>query len=126
MDVPADTPIIIGVGEVKNTSTDPDHAIEPLGLMLKAIQNAAQDASISESSLAATDSISVVPTWTWSYPDLPGLIAQELGIKPSHLTSGYHGGNQPALQCDEAARRISLGKSKLAIITGGEALASRE
>lgn len=126
MDTPDTTPIIIGVGEIKNTSTSPDHAIEPLGLMLEAIRNAAKDASISGSALGAVDSVSVVPTWTWSYPDLPGLVAQKLGIKPTHLASGYHGGNQPALQCDEAARRISLGKSKLAIITGGEALASRE
>ena len=120
----ANTPVIVGVGEVKNSSTDPEHAIEPADLILDAIRRSAKDASTGESILANVDSISIVPTWTWAYPDLPGLITQKLEARANHLTSGYHGGIQPALKCDEAARRISMSKSKLAIIAGGEALAS--
>jgi len=122
--VPRSTPIIVGVGEVRNKDSDSSRAIEPANLMLEAIRRAVTDASISNTVFSSADSISVVPPWTWAYPDLPRLIAQKLNIQPSHLVISNHGGNQPARLCDEAARRISTGESKLAIITGGEALAS--
>ncbi|CAM1506231.1 Fc.00g058720.m01.CDS01 [Cosmosporella sp. VM-42] len=124
MAIPRTTPIIIGVGEAINKIVDPFHPIEPLDLILEAIRRSIADASISNTELAAADSISVVPPWTWAYPDLPRLIAERLQIQPTHLVIGDHGGNQPALLCDEAARRISVGESSVAIIAGGEALAS--
>jgi hypothetical protein len=65
-----------------------------------------------------------VKTWTWPYPDLPGLIAERLGIDPARKHYTDHGGNQPGLLFDEAARRISKGETKVAVLTGGEALAS--
>lgn len=122
--VPLNTPIIVGVGEVRNKETHSSHAIEPVDLILQAIQRAFTDASLSKIESARADSISVVPPWTWAYPDLPALLAERLQVQPSHLRIGDHGGNQPALLCDEAARRISVGESQLAIIAGGEALAS--
>lgn len=119
------TPVIVGVGEVTNKNVDVAHAIEPVDLMVEAIQRAIRDASISDKELRAVDSISIVPPWTWAYPDLPTLVAEKLQSKPQHLIIGSHGGDQPAYLCDEAARRISTGESKFAIVTGGEALASR-
>jgi hypothetical protein len=123
------TPIVVGVGDVKNRSQNLEDAIEPMQLMLQAIQHAVKDTNLSPSATAELqskiDSIDVVATWTWPYPDLPGLISKRLGIEPSHKHYSPHGGNQPARLFDDAARRISLGKSKVAVVTGGEALASR-
>ncbi|EPE04425.1 acetyl- acetyltransferase [Ophiostoma piceae UAMH 11346] len=118
------TPIIVGVGEVREKKIDPKHTTEPAGLMLAAIRQAAADASITEADLEAADDLSVVPPWTMQYPDLPGLLAHKLRSKPAFATIGHHGGEQCALLTDEAARRIARGTSKLAIVTGGEALAS--
>lgn len=123
------TPVIIGVGDIKNASTKPQDAHEPLKLMLQAIDAAFSDSTLSPSAASKLkhdlDTISVVRTWTWPYPDLPGLLAEHLGANPSSKTyPPSHGGNQPAKLLDIAARRISLGQSKAAIITGGEALAS--
>lgn len=119
-------PVIVGVGDVVNRS--PQNAIEPMQLMLEAIQLAFKDTglnlSATESLQFRIDSIDVVRTWTWPYPDLPGLLAQRLGASPDHKSYSDHGGNKPAKLLDEAARRIALGQSKIAIITGGEALAS--
>ncbi|KND95327.1 hypothetical protein TOPH_00007 [Tolypocladium ophioglossoides CBS 100239] len=121
-------PIIVGVGDVRNKSAKVEDAIEPAQLMIRAILHAISDTRLSEASqkalLSKVDTLRVVPTWTWAYKDLPGVISSGLGIKPSHNVLGYHGGNQPALQCDEAARAISAGESTVAILTGGEALAS--
>lgn len=121
-------PIIVGVGDVRNKSFKPEDAIEPSKLMIQAICRAAADTGIAESAqkqlLSAADALRVVPTWTWPYSDLPGSIAKGLGINPAYREMPGHGGNQPALQCDEAARKIARGESKVAILTGGEALAS--
>lgn len=122
-------PIVIGVGDIKNRSTAIADAKEPATLMLEAINLALSDASLSSSTelQAAIDSIDVVKTWTWPYPDLPGLLAQELHIEGSVKWKRYsrHGGDKPGKLFDEAAKRIAKGECRVAVVTGGEALASR-
>lgn len=122
--VSPNTPILIGVGEVREKKIDVEHSTEPSGMMLAAIRQAAADAGLSAADLETADSLSVVPPWTLTYEDLPGLLAQQLNVKPSFSTLGEHGGEQCAMLTDEAARRIASGESKLAIVTGGESLAS--
>lgn len=123
------TPIVVGVGDIKNKSTRIEDAIEPMQLMAKATLLAIKDTNLSPSAeeelQSKIDSISVVATWTWNYHDLPGLLGQNLGVNPRHRVLSQHGGNSPAKLFDEAARRISFGESKVAVVTGGEALASR-
>ena len=124
----AHTPIIIGVGDVKNRSLKVDDAIEPMQLMLQAITRALEDSTTSLSHVeevkSSIDSISVVASWTWPYADLPGLLAEKLGVRPRYKIYSEHGGNQPIKLVDEAARRISRGECKVAVVAGGEALAS--
>jgi acetyl-CoA acetyltransferase len=147
-----ETPIIIGVADIKNRSTAIASAKEPATLMLEAIDAALADActssspsspsSASVSALrAAIDSIDVVRTWTWPYADLPGLLAERLhaGTKEAAKSAGQgpgkvkikwqryseHGGDKPGKLVDEAARRIASGEVKVCVVTGGEALASR-
>ncbi|KAH8815474.1 hypothetical protein F5884DRAFT_180194 [Xylogone sp. PMI_703] len=121
-------PVVIGVGDVKNRSQRIEDAIEPMELMFQAIQAAIKDTGLSTTAgkklQQSIDSLDVVATWTWPYPDLPGLLSQKLEVNPSHKYYSPHGGNQPAKLFDNAARRVSLGKSKVAVVTGGEALAS--
>lgn len=123
----SEVPVVIGVGDVKNR--DVNNAKEPATLMLEAIEIALKDASSkSKTDLKSSiDSIDVVKTWTWPYPDLPGLLSEKLGVQDSVKWKHYseHGGNQPGKLFDEAAKRIAKGESKVAVITGGEALASR-
>ncbi|KAF2850822.1 acetyl-CoA acetyltransferas-like protein [Plenodomus tracheiphilus IPT5] len=128
-----ETPIIIGVGDIKNRSTAITDAKEPATLMLEAIRIALDDASSSSSSSssvnelqAAIDSIDVVKTWTWPYPDLPGLLAQKLEVEESvkWKRCSEHGGDKPGRLVDEAARRIARGECGVAVVVGGEALAS--
>ncbi|WZH46882.1 TLP1_add_C domain-containing protein [Fusarium acuminatum] len=116
------TPIIIGVGEIRQKNFTLDNTLEPAELILSAIRNAVQDVTIDVTT--NIDSISVVPPWSWNYDNLPRLLAQRLGIEPSHLELSSHGGHTPALLCDAAAARIATGEAKVAVVTGGEALAS--
>ncbi|GAB1736326.1 hypothetical protein NU219Hw_g6991t1 [Hortaea werneckii] len=128
MSAPPETPVIIGVGDVVNRSKKIEDAIEPLGLIVEAIQKALTDTSLNPTASArlkkSIDSLDVVRSWTWPYPDLPASIAERLGIDPRRRHYSDHGGNQPALLLDEAARRVSKGENQVAVVTGGEALAS--
>ncbi|KAH7408417.1 hypothetical protein DE146DRAFT_646182 [Phaeosphaeria sp. MPI-PUGE-AT-0046c] len=124
----AEIPVIIGVGDIKNRSTAVADAKEPATLMLEAIQKAIRDASSTSASeiQSSIDSIDVVKTWTWPYPDLPGTLASKLGVERSLNWKRYseHGGDKPGKFLDEAAKRIARGECKIAVVTGGEALAS--
>ena len=123
------TPIIVGVGDIANRSRKVEDAIEPLVLIIQAIQEALKDTGLSDSSVSKLqsdiDSLDVVRSWTWPYPDLPSLVAKRLAIKPTHRFYSEHGGDKPGKLFDDAARRISLGETKVAVLSGGEALASR-
>lgn len=127
---PAETPIVIGVGDIKNRSTAVADAKEPAQLMYEAILAALKDSEASNLAKlqSSIDSIDVVKTWTWPYPDLPGLLGEKLGVKErlKHEFYSEHGGNQPGKLFDDAARRISRGEASVAVVTGGEALASCE
>ncbi|KAE8407113.1 hypothetical protein BDV37DRAFT_291351 [Aspergillus pseudonomiae] len=119
------TPVVIGVGDIKNTSVKPEYAYEPIELMIQAITAAANDSSVPRGKIIpAVDSIDVVANWTWPYPNAAQLLAEKLGVKPVHQYESGHGGNAPAKLFDEAARRVSKGECRLAVVTGGEALAS--
>lgn len=124
------TPVIVGIGDVKNKSQKIKDAIEPMQLMLQATLNALKDTDLSsftEKELQSSiDSVNVVATWTWPYTDLSGLLSEKLGVQPLHKIYSEHGGHQPMRLVDEAARDVSLGKSNVAVVTGGEALASCE
>lgn len=121
-------PVVIGVGDVVNRSRKIEDGKEPLELILEAIGNAIDDTDLARSERSklrsSVDSISIVRSWTWPYPDLPGLIAEKLQVTPVHAEYSEHGGNQPGKLFDEAARRVSLGQCRVAVVAGGEALAS--
>ncbi|EPS28018.1 hypothetical protein PDE_02963 [Penicillium oxalicum 114-2] len=121
-------PVVIGVGDLKNRSTRLEDAFEPLDLMVQAISVALQDTGLSSESAQSlqqmVDSISIVANWTWPYPNTPKLLRDKLKCRATYLHESEHGGHSPAELFDEAARRIAHGHSKVAVVTGGEALAS--
>jgi hypothetical protein len=124
------TPVVVGVADIKNKSLRVDDAIEPVELILQAILKAIKDTQLPDAQASKLqeniNNVSVVAPWTWKYPDLPGLLSEKLGVKPEHKTISHHGGDSPAKLFDDAARRISFGETKVAVVAGGEALASCE
>lgn len=123
------TPVIIGVADIKNRTTT-HH--EPATLIHNAILAAIRDAAPTPTDVStlqtAIDSIDVVRTWTWPYADLPGLLASKLGVEGTLKRKFYseHGGDKPGVLLDAAARRVARGEVEVAIVCGGEALASCE
>lgn len=118
-------PIIIGVGEVKNPSRRKEDAIEPLDLMLSSIQNAAQDAVAKPTDLISQiNGVSVVASSTWPYQNLPEIISQRLGVKPSHMAYSELTGNSSVQKIDDTAQQIARGDIDVGLVVGGEAFAS--
>lgn len=121
-------PVVVGVADILNRSIELKDAREPADLILQAINDALNDTVLSDTGKAQLkaeiDSISIVRTWTWPYPDLPGLLSTRLGIHPKHKEYTDHGGDKPAKLFDQAARRLARGECKVAVVAGGEALAS--
>jgi acetyl-CoA acetyltransferase len=126
----AEIPILVGVGDINDrAATRRDDAAEPLTLMLRAIGAAIQDTTLAPEAAqklqSAIESVSVVANWTWPYPNAPDLLVQRLGLPGAvHTHESHHGGDSPGQLFDEAARRVAYKKSKVAVVTGAEALAS--
>lgn len=121
-------PIIVGIGECINRSLQLDDALEPAELIVHAIRRALLDTGLETPRLqeleSCIDCIDIVKTWTWPYDDLPGIIATRIGVQPKVSSYSEHGGHYPCRFLDEASRRVASGEIEVALVAGGEALAS--
>ncbi|KAL2834495.1 hypothetical protein BDW59DRAFT_156425 [Aspergillus cavernicola] len=132
MSTAPEVPVLVGIGDINDRAAKgQDDAAEPLTLMLRAIGAAIQDTTLAPEAAqklqSAIESVAVVANWTWLYPNAPGLLVQRLGLPGAvHIHESHHGGDSPGQLFDEAARRVAYRKSKVAVITGAEALASSE
>jgi acetyl-CoA acetyltransferase len=113
------TPVIVGVGEIKQRSKDPAVVLEPLALMEAALR--AADADAGASVLQSVDSLDVIQEFSWPYVDAPAQLSQRLGIRPGRLVYGPVGGETPVHAIHEAALRIWRGESTVSAVVGAEA-----
>lgn len=119
------TPVLVGVGQVVRRDPDPAIASEPLDLMVEASRRAADDAGGGHL-LERLDSIRVVGVLSWRYVN-PGLaIGERLGVAPRQTVLTSTGGNSPQLLVNETALAIQRGDVSMALLTGAEAMATRQ
>lgn len=118
---PERIPVIIGVGQVNDRPADPDEGLDSLGLMVAALNVAADDAGIP---LADIDSLAIVDQISFhSLGKLPEPLAAAIGATPAiNYQSAAPHGDTPVRLLNEAANRIGAGEVKLAAIVGAEAL----
>ena len=118
---PERIPVIIGVGQVNDRPADPDEGLDSLGLMVAALNVAADDAGIP---LADIDSLAIVDQISFhSLGKLPGPLAAAIGAAPAiNYQSAAPHGDTPVRLLNEAANRIGAGEVKLAAVVGAEAL----
>lgn len=119
------TPVLVGVGQVTNriqnvkTDARPTHE-----LIVEAVHAAVADTG-GAAVLQAVDRLHANYCIGWYYPDLGQFIADALGITPPHVLTSPVGGNSPQKMTNQAARAIAAGELELAVLCGGEAVASR-
>ena len=75
-------PVIVGVGEIVDRPKDIAEGLEPLALLEQAIRRAENDAGAKL--VQDIGSLDVVNFLSWRYRDPEQLLAQRLGVTPSH------------------------------------------
>jgi len=117
------SPCIIGVAQ---HTWHPGRGLapEPLDMWVEVAGSAAADAGI-RSSLSDVDALHVVHCMSWVYDDAPARLADRLGIQAKHAEVSMLAGTASQRMVNAAAERMLAGASELALVVGGEALASR-
>lgn len=112
------TPVLVGVGAVSQHADDPQTASEPLELMARALERAAEDAG-SKALLAAVDTI-WTPRGFWAYSDPGRLLAERFGASGARTVIADVGILQSTV-LGRAAQALAEGQGEIAMIVGGEA-----
>src|SRR5215211_3962914 len=112
-------PVIVGAGEIVDRPKEITAGLEPLDLLEQALKRAEADSG--GKLLGEIGSLDVVNFLSWRYRDPEKLLADRLGITPSHLYYGPVGGESPIRYLHEAAQRIARGECSVAAVCGAEA-----
>ncbi|QIH99792.1 acetyl-CoA acetyltransferase [Rhodococcoides fascians A21d2] len=121
---PSTVPVIIGVADVRSGRFgDPAPPKEPVELISEAAARALRDSGNPDFG-ARVDAIYAVRTSSWSYDDLPMLLAQRIGAPAPRTWTSSVGGHWPAALLDRIGSDIADRKTTVALLVGGETQAS--
>ena len=121
-------PVIVGVGQSlrrPGAATDLAGLPEPATMMVDALRSAGEDSGTGDRLLRRADSVRVVDTLSWRYPNAAALVASDLGAHPRETVRSAPGGNGPQLLVNDAAEAIAAGSLDIALIAGAEAVHTR-
>jgi acetyl-CoA C-acetyltransferase len=115
---------IIGVARRTWHAADAaDGAPEPLAMWEQTARDAAADSGAADV-LAELESIDIVYSQSWQYDDAVARLSERIGASPARRRYSGIGGSVPLVLATDVAREIREGHLDLALITGGEALAT--
>ena len=117
------SPCVIGVAQ-RTWRPGEGLAPEPVEMWADVARAAAADAGV-RSSLSDLDALHVVHCMSWAYDDAPARLAERLAIEIAHAEVSVLAGTASQRMVNAAAERMLAGRSELALVVGGEALASR-
>jgi acetyl-CoA C-acetyltransferase len=118
MSVDPETPVLVGVGAVQQRLDDFSEALEPVELMVNALERAAEDMG-SRELLERADWV-CVPRGFWDYRDPGAFIAEKIGAARARTQLSEIGVLQTTL-LGRAASAIASGSAEVVLIAGGEA-----
>lgn len=119
------TPVIVGAGQVLSRDVPGREPCEPVALIARALRRAGEDSGTGERLLRRADSVRCVPSIGWQYQDAAALVAEDLGVRPRETAqSAAIGGDGPQVLVNDTARAILAGELDVALLGGGEAIAS--
>ena len=117
--LPDRIPVLVGIGEISDRPKEIADGLEPLALLVEALERAEADSGARL--LGEIDSLDIVNFLSWRYRDPEKQLASRLGIQPKHAYYGPVGGESPVRYLHEAAKRIARGESSVAAVCGAEA-----
>ncbi|HQN13473.1 MAG TPA: acetyl-CoA acetyltransferase, partial [Quisquiliibacterium sp.] len=129
-------PVIVGTGQVTDTTSKPEEGRSPLQLMHDAVKLAAADSGAQDQGAAllrGLDSVTVIRLFADTLPrfaspfgklaNAPWSIAQRVGAaNATDLVCPPQGGDSSVVMLARACERIAQGESQAALVVGGEAL----
>ena len=124
------TPVIVGVGQSIHRPSTPPTLVEPLDLMVDALELAANDAvtggrGTARALLESIERLTSVVSFTWRTANPSLLVADRLGLAIDDLALSATGGAMPQKLVADAARSIQAGEIEVAAIVGSEAMYSK-
>ena len=130
-------PILVGSGQVTQREPDPFMALSPIDLTAVAARNAAEDSGAGNVLLKSLDTIVLLrsfsdTSWRFTcpfgkYTNPPLSLANRLGAEnATRLIYTHPGGNMPQWSVNRMFEMITHGKLEVAMIAGGEALATQK
>lgn len=115
------TPVIVGVGQALQHTTDPSTAAEPVDLLADAARVALADVGAP----LRVDTVAVAEILSWRYPDPGALLARRIGIEPRTTILTTTGGNSPQMLVNKLGAAIVAGEHDAVLIGGVECMYSR-
>ncbi len=112
------TPVLVGVCAVQQRCDHPEDGLEPVELMIRALEGAAEDAG-SRALLGLADGVRV-PRGFWDYSDPGRLVAERFGASGARTQLAELGVLQTTL-LGRAAADIASGTARVVLVVGGEA-----
>lgn len=112
------TPVLVGAHAVQQRCDHPDEGVEPVELMIRALEGAAEDAG-SRQLLALADGVRV-PHGYWDYADPGRLIAARVGASAARTQLTKLGVLQTTV-LGRAAADVASGRARVVLVAGGEA-----
>ncbi len=118
MTIPANTPVLVGIGTATRREADFERALEPIDLMLEAVAAGGADRG-APGILAGTQFIAV-PRGRWTYRNPAGEIGRAIGADRPTTVLASVGVLQQTL-IGEACARIARGEAHTALVSGADA-----
>ncbi len=124
-------PVLIGAGQVVRRDDDPQTVPSPQEMMSRAAERALADTGANPARIAGgIDTIAAIRTFADSAPQFaspfggaanyPAAIARRIGAAPARHLYPVLGGNTPQEMVNLLAEDIRLGRSRMALVAGGE------
>jgi acetyl-CoA C-acetyltransferase len=120
-------PVIIGAGQVTKKEASPVQGGSPVDLMIEAIKVAAQDGGLTRECLEKADLL--ITTSLFSDDGIinpPGCVADKLNLADTRCIVSGCGGTSPHSMLHHAMKSIAENNAGLVILTGAEALHTRQ
>jgi len=130
MTVDPRTPCLVGTA--RRTWRAAETTPEPLDMWVDLARVALADAADASASvgagagMAAVDELGLVHCQSWAYDRPVERLADRLGLDRIHLQESILAGTSPQRLLNGAAARMMRGETSVALVVGGEALASRK
>src|SRR5262249_53749494 len=116
--------VVVGAAQLVHRDVELTAALDPLAMLRRVAQDAAEDAGAGRKLLEALDTIALVDAVGWHPDNAPALLAEAIGAHATRCISAPIGGETGLSLLNLAAERIAAGQSRAAFVGGAHALKS--